>query len=291
MLQDLNNSITRYVRNNFMDGPRQDGFDVFLGTYLPSDSTFANIQLFIDQRPLVIQAIPYILAASVFMVLVALFTRRVPDAAAWPLRLFMIFWFVVAAYCFRFVHGHGMLYVSLSHKFDITRLTSLRSIGQSSTRLLPVLKVTRMPSSKQNLTLLLANGSPPDATNVVSAMPALFSSRRARPGLSEASVALSSLCFHILYTSRLHVLLPCFTTTGPSDLFSLTLHPSNSLIIFLIHFLCRLGCTFQLCAAGTVFRNYFIMPPMCLASQVDVMSSQHSQYPIIPLDFILRAVA
>ncbi|KAJ5747892.1 uncharacterized protein N7511_009588 [Penicillium nucicola] len=112
MLQDLNNSITRYVRNNFMDGPRQDGFDVFLGTYLPSDSTFANIQLFIDQRPLVIQAIPYILAASVFMVLVALFTRRSPDTAAWPLRLFMLFWFIVAAYCFRFVHGHGMLYVN-----------------------------------------------------------------------------------------------------------------------------------------------------------------------------------
>lgn len=112
MLQDLNNSITRYVRNNFMDGPRQDGFDVFLGTYLPSDSTFANIQLFLDQRPLVIQSVPYVLAASVFMVLVALFTRRLPDAAVWPLRLFTIFWLLVAVYCFRFVHGHGMLYVS-----------------------------------------------------------------------------------------------------------------------------------------------------------------------------------
>lgn len=112
MLQDLNNSITRYVRNNFMDGPRQDGFDVFLGTYLPSDSTFANIQLFLDQRPLVIQSVPYVLAASVFMVLVALFTRRLPDAAVWPLRLFTIFWLLVAVYCLRFVHGHGMLYVS-----------------------------------------------------------------------------------------------------------------------------------------------------------------------------------
>lgn len=113
MLQDLNNSITRYVRNNFMDGPRQDGFDVFLGTYLPSDSTFANIQLFLDQRPLVIQSVPYVLAASVFMVLVALLTRRLPDAAVWPLRLFTIFWLLVAVYCFRFVLGHGMLYVSL----------------------------------------------------------------------------------------------------------------------------------------------------------------------------------
>ncbi|GLI78929.1 phosphoinositide phosphatase sac1 [Penicillium ochrochloron] len=111
-LQDLNNSITRYVRNNFMDGPRQDGFDVFLGTYLPSDTSFANIQLFMDRRPLVIQAIPYIFAASLFMVLIATFTRQLPDAAVWPLRLFMIFWIVIGAYSFRFIHGHGMLYVN-----------------------------------------------------------------------------------------------------------------------------------------------------------------------------------
>jgi hypothetical protein len=123
MLQDLNNSITRYVRNNFMDGPRQDGFDVFLGTYIPSDSTFANIQLFLDQRPLVIQSVPYVLAASVFMILVALFTRRLPDAAVWPLRLFMIFWLLVAVYCFRFVHGHGMLYVSSFHAAQVEVLS------------------------------------------------------------------------------------------------------------------------------------------------------------------------
>lgn len=110
-LQDLSNSITRYIRNNFMDGPRQDAFDVFLGTYLPSDTAFANIQLFMDRRPLVIQAVPYIFAASLFMVLVATFTRRLPDAAVWPLRLFMVFWIVIGAYSFRFIHGHGMLYV------------------------------------------------------------------------------------------------------------------------------------------------------------------------------------
>lgn len=111
-LQDLRNSITRYLRNNFMDGPRQDGFDVFLGTYLPSDATSAHIQLFFDRRPLAVQAVPYVFAASLFMVLVATFTRQLPDTTVWPLRLFMIFWLVVGAYSFRFIHGHGMLYVS-----------------------------------------------------------------------------------------------------------------------------------------------------------------------------------
>ncbi|GAB1191675.1 hypothetical protein APSETT444_000857 [Aspergillus pseudonomiae] len=112
MLQDLNNSITRYVKNNLLDGPRQDGFDVFLGTYLPPNSTLGNLQLFLDRRPLIIQSIPYILAAGVFMVLISIFTRRLPDAAVWPLRLFVIFWLAVTAWCARFILGHGMLYVN-----------------------------------------------------------------------------------------------------------------------------------------------------------------------------------
>ncbi|PYH36371.1 putative phosphoinositide phosphatase (Sac1) [Aspergillus neoniger CBS 115656] len=112
MLQDLNNSITRYVRNNFMDGPRQDGFDVFLGTYLPPNSTLGNIQLFLDRRPLIIQSVPYIFAAGVFLITVAAFTRRLPDSTVWPLRLFVLFWFIVSAWCARFILAHGMLYVN-----------------------------------------------------------------------------------------------------------------------------------------------------------------------------------
>lgn len=114
MLQDLSNSITRYVRNNLLDGPRQDGFDVFLGAYHPPDSTLGSFQLFFDHRPLVIQSVPYILAASIFMVIVATFTKQGPDSAVWPLRLFVIFWAVLCAWCFHFITAHGMLYVSFS---------------------------------------------------------------------------------------------------------------------------------------------------------------------------------
>lgn len=127
MLQDLNNSITRYVKNNLLDGPRQDGFDVFLGTYLPPNSSLGNLQLFLDRRPLIIQSIPYILAAGVFMVLISIFTRRLPDAAVWPLRLFVIFWLAVSAWCARFILGHGMLYVSsLPIGYICSTLTSCR---------------------------------------------------------------------------------------------------------------------------------------------------------------------
>lgn len=114
MVQDLSNSITRYIRNNLLDGPRQDGFDVFLGAYLPPDSTTGSFQLFLDHRPLVIQSIPYVLAASIFMITVATFTKQVPETTVWPLRLFVIFWAITAAWCMRFIYAHGMLYVSSS---------------------------------------------------------------------------------------------------------------------------------------------------------------------------------
>jgi phosphatidylinositol 4-phosphatase len=111
-LQDLNNSITRYAKNNFTDGPKQDAFDLFLGAYLPSTSSVSSTRVYLDRRPLLIQAIPYILAFSMFFVLVGLFSRRLPDSAVLPLRIFILFWFVVGLWSFNFIYQNGMLYVS-----------------------------------------------------------------------------------------------------------------------------------------------------------------------------------
>jgi hypothetical protein len=108
-LQDLRNSIMRYAKNNFADGPKQDAFDLFLGAYLPTTSSYL---VFVDQRPLLIQSIPYILAFSLFFVVIGSFTRRLPDAAVLPVRIFILFWFAVAAWCANFIIRNGMLYVS-----------------------------------------------------------------------------------------------------------------------------------------------------------------------------------
>ncbi|KAL2061396.1 hypothetical protein VTL71DRAFT_7669 [Oculimacula yallundae] len=108
-LQDLQNSITRYAKNNFADGPKQDAFDLFLGNYLPDSSTSP---VFVDRRPLLIQSIPYILAFAVFFVFVGTFTRSPVDAAVLPIRIFVIFWFVVAGWCLNFIYSNGMLYVN-----------------------------------------------------------------------------------------------------------------------------------------------------------------------------------
>ena len=107
-LADLVNSCTRYVRNNFADGPRQDAYDLFLGTYLPYTSQIASSLVFVDRRPLFVQAVPYVAAASVFLVI---FTLLVGEAGL-VFRVLWASWALVAVYCGRFIVGHGMLYVN-----------------------------------------------------------------------------------------------------------------------------------------------------------------------------------
>ncbi|KID89834.1 phosphoinositide phosphatase [Metarhizium guizhouense ARSEF 977] len=111
-LQDGRIGLTRYFLNNFRDGPRQDSFDLFLGAYDPSATNVGTSLIFVDRRPTLIQSIPYILAFSIFIVLVGIFTKPAPDAKVLPMRLFILFWSAVAAWCFHFVWTHGMLYVN-----------------------------------------------------------------------------------------------------------------------------------------------------------------------------------
>ncbi|PFH56207.1 hypothetical protein XA68_16901 [Ophiocordyceps unilateralis] len=111
-LQDARIGLTRYYLNNFRDGPRQDAYDLFLGAYQPGTADVGTQLVFVDGRPLLLQSIPYVLAFSVFIVLVGLFTRRDSDARPMTMRLFVLFWTAVAAWCFYFIWTHGMLYVN-----------------------------------------------------------------------------------------------------------------------------------------------------------------------------------
>ncbi|KAF2664961.1 phosphoinositide phosphatase-like protein [Microthyrium microscopicum] len=110
--QDFTNSTTRYVKNNFLDGPRQDAFDVFHGVYKPGNNHLGKSSIFADTRPLAIQSVPYVLAACIFLVFIGSFTRREATSAVWPLRLMMIISLVAATICLHFMVKHGMLYVN-----------------------------------------------------------------------------------------------------------------------------------------------------------------------------------
>jgi hypothetical protein len=112
MLNDFTNGATRYIKNNFLDGPRQDAFDVFLGAYRPASSQMGKTSIFGDSRPVVIQSVPYILLACMILIMVGSFTRRDNNAAVWPLRLVMVVSFAAALYCLHFMWSNGVLFVS-----------------------------------------------------------------------------------------------------------------------------------------------------------------------------------
>jgi hypothetical protein len=114
MVQDLNNSITRYFCNNFADGPKQDGFDLFLGVYRPDTAAIGSSQQFLDRRPLAVQAVPYMLGMCVFFVAVSVSTNRMPDSTVWPLRIFTLCCLGVAGYSGRFLWNYGPLYVRVT---------------------------------------------------------------------------------------------------------------------------------------------------------------------------------
>ncbi|KAI2603782.1 putative SAC1 protein [Hypoxylon fragiforme] len=105
-------AVMRYYLNNFRDGPRQDAFDLFLGAYEPATANIGSSLVFADRRPILIQSIPYIFAFSLFFVLLGLFTRRSPGSTVWTIRIFVLFWLVVAGWCFSFIIGNGMLFVN-----------------------------------------------------------------------------------------------------------------------------------------------------------------------------------
>jgi len=116
-LQDANVAVTRYCRNNFLDGPRQDAFDLFLGAYSPATANIGSSLVFADRRPVLIQAVPYVAAFSLFFLLLGFFTPRMADSSVWPMRLFLFFWAAVAVWSLYFIFGNGMLYVSLFSVF------------------------------------------------------------------------------------------------------------------------------------------------------------------------------
>ncbi|CDH18096.1 probable Phosphoinositide phosphatase SAC1 [Zygosaccharomyces bailii ISA1307] len=61
-LNDFINSAARYYKNNLMDGPRQDSYDLFLGNFRPYMSSLKSP--FSDKRPWSVQIIPIIFYAA-----------------------------------------------------------------------------------------------------------------------------------------------------------------------------------------------------------------------------------
>ncbi len=108
LLQDGQNSIVRYLRNNYFDGDRQDAFDLFTGAWLPARGPATALALVTDGRPLITQAVsvrmypmghsfisvpviqmPYVLFFSVFMIFAGMILPRQSSEPLTPFHIML----------------------------------------------------------------------------------------------------------------------------------------------------------------------------------------------------------
>ncbi|KAG0170781.1 hypothetical protein DFQ28_001696 [Apophysomyces sp. BC1034] len=118
-LQDLNNSITRYAKNNFFDGQRQDAFDLFLGQHQvqPAAEQVRKYRSpFATDKALRVRVVPYILMFALFMLLLNLFR---PDYSGFQSNtsylLLLTFWISVLVSGVRFALRQGDQFVEWPH--------------------------------------------------------------------------------------------------------------------------------------------------------------------------------
>ncbi|KAF9586399.1 hypothetical protein BGW38_005676 [Lunasporangiospora selenospora] len=104
--QDFQNSAVRYVKNNFMDGSRQDAYDLFLGYDVHEAGSFPLA----DTRPVLLKMIPLVLFVCFAMVTISLILPETLFSTS--VAFFIVFWIAVAVYVIRFILANGMFYVN-----------------------------------------------------------------------------------------------------------------------------------------------------------------------------------
>ncbi|KAI8997241.1 SacI homology domain-containing protein [Pilobolus umbonatus] len=124
-LQDLKHSIQRYYKNNFMDGYRQDAFDLFLGLYrVDKGQSLAIHNPFIQDTPLRVRVVPYILVFALFMLILNLVQ---PGYSGFESRitylLLILFWVSVLISAVRFALDNGDKFVQWPHLVSLPDTT------------------------------------------------------------------------------------------------------------------------------------------------------------------------
>ncbi|KAK8850705.1 hypothetical protein IAR55_004625 [Kwoniella newhampshirensis] len=106
VLEDGYKSVMRYIRNNFFDGDRQDAFDILTGAWVAKRG---GIPPLTDTRPLLMRAMPYVLAFALTMILAAVTLPRTSDFSIYS---FLILWLFLAFFSGSYIWGNGTSYVS-----------------------------------------------------------------------------------------------------------------------------------------------------------------------------------
>ncbi|KAF9298593.1 hypothetical protein BGZ88_005810 [Linnemannia elongata] len=106
-LQDLQNSIVRYIKNNYLDGTRQDAYDLFLGVFDLQEAGSAPI---VEGQPLILKALPIVLLVCFAMLTTC---AIVPETIfSTYVLLFASFWIALMAYVTKTIVENGVHYVN-----------------------------------------------------------------------------------------------------------------------------------------------------------------------------------
>ncbi|KAJ4476661.1 SacI homology domain-containing protein [Lentinula aciculospora] len=109
LLEDGVKSILRYLKNNFLDGARQDAFDLFTGAWIPRRNPSSMNFLITDPRPLVIRSAPAIASFSLFMICAGL---TLPRSSDYSLVYYFFLWIMLLLASTIFMVTYGIDYVS-----------------------------------------------------------------------------------------------------------------------------------------------------------------------------------
>lgn len=124
-LRDLQNSIVRYCKNNFMDGFRQDSFDLFLGRYRLGKEALPTE----DDRSLRIRVVPYIMFFAFFMLFTNIFRPSYSGfKSVTSYVLLLLFWVSVLISGVRFAIKHGNQFVQWPRLLELPSTEEIEEI-------------------------------------------------------------------------------------------------------------------------------------------------------------------
>ncbi|KAF9023437.1 hypothetical protein BDZ89DRAFT_1069917 [Hymenopellis radicata] len=109
LLEDGVKSTVRYLKNNYFDGPRQDGFDLVTGTWVPRKGPTSSLFLVTDGRPLVTRSMPLVAFFSMFMICAGL---TLPRTSEYSLFYYFLLWITLLTVANGYMLINGIDFVS-----------------------------------------------------------------------------------------------------------------------------------------------------------------------------------
>ncbi|CAG8548769.1 2260_t:CDS:10 [Paraglomus brasilianum] len=135
MLQDFQNSVSRYITNNFLDGSRQDAYDLLTGNY---EVKFRAMSPFVDQRAVHIRLAPQVLSVSTILILLIFLIPHSPEYVT-LIRLVTFAFLAVIVFLVRFIVNNGSEYVGwpslVPREYRYFRTPATKNWGMSQTEL------------------------------------------------------------------------------------------------------------------------------------------------------------